>query len=305
MSEQTGYLAAPGFEPQLARALGQVGEVSAVHGRLFVVPGPARPMPWALNTWHELRTLPITSIGDAVRCLRGLQRNWAHLPSTLHRRASLIAEQLPHVSARPLEFPAPRPSAPLGSWMLLDKHTLLAAPRCSSAFAHGEVQFVEDRESAPSRAYLKLWEALTLLDERPGPGDLCVDLGSSPGGWSWVLQQLGASVISVDKAPLDPQIAGLASITHRQESAFGIPPESLGPVAWMVCDIACYPERLLDLVQRWLASGTCQRFVCTVKLQGEADDPALEALAALPESRLVHLFHNKHELTWLRVPGAL
>ena len=47
MSEQTGYLAAPGFEPQLARALSEVGEVSATHGRLFVAPGPARPMPWA------------------------------------------------------------------------------------------------------------------------------------------------------------------------------------------------------------------------------------------------------------------
>lgn len=297
MSQQTGYLAAPGYEEQLARAL---GEVTGVHGRLFVAPGSAREMPWALNTWHELRTLPITSIGHAVRSLRDLQRNWAHLPSTLHRRASLIAEQLPHVSSRPVQFPAARPQAPLGSWMLLDKDTLLASPRCSSAFAHGEVQFVEDRESAPSRAYLKLWEALTLLDERPGPGDVCVDLGSSPGGWTWVLQQLGAQVVSVDKAPLAPEIAELPGVTERRESAFGIEPRSLGTVDWMVCDIACYPERLLGLVRGWLESGVCERFVCTVKLQGAGDQQALEQLAALPGGRLLHLFHNKHELTWMR-----
>src|SRR5436309_1011333 len=30
-------------------------------------------------------------------------------------------------------------------------------------------------------AYLKLWEALTLLKCRPAPGEICLDLGGSPG----------------------------------------------------------------------------------------------------------------------------
>jgi 23S rRNA (cytidine2498-2'-O)-methyltransferase len=296
--ERTAYLAAPGYEERLAREL---GEVSATFGELLVAPGPARPVSWARNVWYEPLTIPIESIGAGARALRELQRNWALYPHGPRRRAALIQEKLPHVSARPLRFPEPRPAAPLGSWTLLDAHTLLAAPRCSSAFPNGEVRFVEDREAPPSRAYLKLWEALTLLDERPGPGDVCLDLGSSPGGWTWVLQQLGAEVISVDKAPLDPAVAALPRVDYRRESAFGLEPGSLGRVDWLFCDVACYPERLLALVERWLDSGACSRFVCTVKLQGDAPDEAvLERFAALPCSRLAHLYHNKHELTWMK-----
>jgi 23S rRNA (cytidine2498-2'-O)-methyltransferase len=296
---QTAYLAAPGYEEFLEREL---GDVSAVHGRLFIAPGAARPAHWALNVWHAAREIPISSIGEAARSLRALQRNWALCSTGHHRRASLIQEKLPHVSAHPVRFPAARPSAPLGSWTLLDRDTILAAAHCSSPFPNGEVQFVEDREGAPSRAYLKLWEALTLQGERPGPGDVCVDLGSCPGGWTWVLQQLGSDVISVDKAPLDPAVAALQRVRFRRESAFGLAPESLGRVDWVFCDVACYPERLLGLVRRWLDSGVCRRFVCTVKLQGTTDTAALEGFAALEDSRLVHLFHNKHELTWMTSP---
>jgi len=38
--EETGYLAAAGFERELAEEL---GELSARHGRLLLAPGPARP----------------------------------------------------------------------------------------------------------------------------------------------------------------------------------------------------------------------------------------------------------------------
>ncbi len=300
MASSTAYLAAPGYEELLAREL---GEVTARYDRLFVAPGPERPANWALNVWYEPRTIPITSIGEGARALRALQRNWALYPHRNRRRASLIQAKLPHVSAHPLRFPEPRPSAPLGSWALIERDTILAAPRCSSAFANGEALFVEDRDAPPSRAYLKLWEVFTRLDQRPGPGDTCVDLGSSPGGWTWVLQRLGSEVISVDKAPLDPSVAALPRVRFRRESAFGLTPAALGRVDWMLCDIACYPERLLGLVQRWLESGACERLVCTVKLQGATDTDALERFAALPGSRLVHLYHNKHELTWVRLPA--
>ena len=119
-----------------------------------------------------------------------------------------------------------------------------------------------------------------------------------------MLQQLGGEVISVDKAPLDPAVVALPRVRFLQESAFGLAPESLGRVDWVLCDVACYPERLLGLVQRWLDSGVCARFVCTVKLQGAADQGVLERFAAIAGSRLVHLFHNKHELTWIRLPPA-
>ena len=64
----------------------------------------------------------------------------------------------------------------------------------------------------------------------------------------------------------------------------------------------CYPARLLSLVERWLAAGTCRNFVCTVKFQGETDHATSRRFAAIPGSQLRHLFHNKHELTWIK-PG--
>jgi 23S rRNA (cytidine2498-2'-O)-methyltransferase len=294
----TGYLAP---EDHLADLLAELGAGVKLHGRLALAPGGARPLAWVANVWHEPRRIPISSIAEGARALRAIQRNWALYAAGLHRRASLISQRLPHVSAKPLHFPAAPPAAPLGSWTLLDANTILAAPRCSSPFPNGEVQFVEDRSGPPNRAYLKLWEALTIAGRRPGPGSLCLDLGSSPGGWSWVLQKLGARVISVDKAPLDPSIAALPGIDYRQASAFGLEPAAIGPVDWLFSDVICYPARLLRLVESWLASGLVHNFVCTLKFQGETDMESARRFAAIPGSRLVHLHHNKHELTWIRL----
>ena len=199
-----------------------MGTVSAVHGRLVLAPGPPRAAAWAQNVWHEPTRIEIASIGNAGKRLRAIQRNWALYDFQLHRRAALIQAQLPKVSAKPLRFGEAPPAAPLGSWTLLDATTILAAPRCSSPFPHGEVRFIEDRSGPPSRAYLKLWEAFTILGRRPDPGALCLDLGASPGGWSWALQKLGAEVIGVDKAPLDPAVAALPRIRHLRQSAFAL-----------------------------------------------------------------------------------
>ena len=296
----TGYLAPEGFVAELPRELG--GAVVESHDRLVLASGPERPVAWVANVWRDPVSIPIASIGDAARKLRAIQRNWALYSCAHHRRAALISEQLPKVSAKPLVFSVPAPVAPLGSWTLVAPDRMIAAPSCSSPFPNGDVRFVEDR-TVPSRAYLKLWELFTLLGERPQPAELCVDLGASPGGWSLVLQRLGARVVSVDKAPLDPRVAGLPGIEGRRESAFALDPRALGPVDWLFSDIVCYPKRLLALVERWLAVGTVRHFVCTVKFQGATDLDAMAAFAAIPGSRLLHLHHNKHELTWVRLAG--
>lgn len=295
---RTAYLAPGGFVPELAQEL---GEVAFASDRLLVAPGPPRMAAWAQNVWLDPQEIAVASIADAARKLRAIQRNWAVYAPRHHRRAMLIQAQLPVVSARPLVFGEAPPAAPLGSWTLLDPNTILAAAHCSSPFPHGEVHFVEDRTGPPSRAYLKLWEALTLLGQRPGPGELCLDLGSSPGGWSWALAGMGARVISVDKAPLAPEVARLPGIEHRRESAFALDPAAVGPVDWLFSDVVCYPARLLRLVERWLAAGTCRRFVCTLKFQGATDHETAARFAAIPGSTLRHLCHNKHELTWSKL----
>jgi 23S rRNA (cytidine2498-2'-O)-methyltransferase len=294
---RTGYLAAEGFLPQLLAELAD-SEIEAERERLVVVRGPARPVAWAANIWFDLLPLPVVSIGDAAQRLRAIQRNWTLHPTGHFRRAALIAERLPPIRPRPHVFPQPAPAAPLGAWTLWQPDLVYASARCSSAFAHGAPVFAEDRTGPPNRAYLKLWEALTVLGHRPGAGETCLDLGAAPGGWTWVLASLGARVLAVDKAPLEPRIAAMAGVSQRNESAFGLAPDSVGPVDWLFSDVICYPARLLALVQRWRDSGLARNMICTVKFQAETDHAAARAFAAIPGSRLMHLHHNKHELTW-------
>lgn len=300
---RSAYLAAEGFETQLAEELARRGvSVACWHGRLALSEDAPVASAWALNVWRDPRPVPITSIADAATKLRAMQRNWWPYAPLFHRRAMLIAERLPHVSAKALVFPAAAPRPPLGSFTLLAPELMLAAPDCSSPFPNGEARFVEDREGPPSRAYLKLWEALALLRCWPQPGETCLDLGASPGGWSWTLASLGARVIAVDKAPLDPRVAALPNVTVRQESAFALEParwrETDGAVDWLCSDVIAYPRRLLGLVRAWIAVRAARRIICTVKFQGATDHDAAEAFAAMPGAWLRHLSHNKHELTF-------
>lgn len=301
---QVIYLAAPDFEEQLAAEMRERGlDPLWRRERLFASSAPYVPLAWAQDAWLDPVFAPIASIGHAARSLRAIQRNWALLPLAHHRRAALIEAKLPPVAGRPFRFGDPVPSAPMGAWTLWSDDLLLYAARRVSPFAHGQVTFAEDKQGPPSRAYLKLWEVFTLIGARPGPGDMCLDLGSSPGGWTWVLSTLGAQVLSLDKAPLDPAVAAMPGVEYRAESAFGFDPRHSGPVDWLCCDVACYPQRLHALILRWLASGLCRNIVCTLKFQGETDHATAAAFAAIPGSRLMHLHHNKHELTWVRLAG--
>jgi 23S rRNA (cytidine2498-2'-O)-methyltransferase len=295
---KTGYLAADGFETELER---EIGSVSERFGRLLISNGAEKPAAWAQNVWRDPVIFKIESIGDGAKQLRAIQRNWAMYDYQLHRRAKLIQEKLPHVSAKPVVFPSERPTAPLGSWTLIDENHILASADCSSPYKNGMIEFVEDKVEPPSRAYLKLWDAFTVTGNLPKAGETCLDLGACPGGWTWVLAKLGCNVISIDKAPLDPRVARMSGVSYRQESAFGLDPQSISQVDWLFSDIICYPSRLLTLVQKWIDTGLVRNFCCTIKFQGETDYETAAAFAAIPGSTLRHLSHNKHELTWMKI----
>ena len=292
----SAYLAAVGLEAILGEELDRSGRrVTSWHGRLALSPDPPAPAAWALDIWTAPREIAAPSVKAASDGLRAIQRNWAAYPVASHRRMALIGERLPPVKARRLRFPEPAPAGHLGAWTLLAPERVLASPAKTSPFVNGEVLFEEDRVGPPSRAYLKLWEACTRLGVWPLPGERCIDLGAAPGGWTWAMARLGASVLAVDRAELAPEIAAMPGVTLCRESAFGLAPQQAD---WLFSDVIAYPGRLLVLVQRWIAAGAVRRIVCTVKFQGATDHDAADAFAAIPGGQLMHLFHNKHELTF-------
>ncbi len=294
----TAYLAPRGYEYELDEELGRGGAaVVGTHGRLRITEGRPIHAAWAANTWWDAERIPIESIGDAATKLRDRQRNWALYAPEHRGRAELIADKLPYVAAKPLELGEVAPDAPLGSWTLLERDLVLAATRCANPFPNGEPRFVEDRHGPPSRAYLKLWEAFARLRRQPGPDERCLDLGAAPGGWTWLLARSGADVVAVDKAPLAPDVTQLPNVTFHEGSAFALDPADHEPVDWLCSDIIAYPDRLYELVTRWLESGKVRNLICTVKFQGTTDFEAVARFKALPDARLFHLDQNKHELT--------
>lgn len=297
------YLSFENFSKELDTELdsklgSKIRNKRAISDRLFVSETLQNPV-WAQQIWYGCEVLEINSIGDAVKELKSRGKWWALYSFEHHRRAQLIQDQLPKFKMPPLQFLGDLPSLPMGAWTLLEKNKILLASKTSSRFPLGAIQFNEDKVTPPSRAYLKLWELFTVHGYRPAKGSLCLDLGSCPGGWTWVLQQVGARVLSVDKASLDPKIMKLPNIEYLKKDAFALRPTEIGKVDWLFSDIICYPPRLLELVEEWRQSGLCENFVCTIKFQGSTDWKTMENFLKIPNSRILHLYHNKHEVTWV------
>lgn len=249
------------------------------------------------------------SIGEAANALKGIQRSWAPYSFSNHRRQTLIQEKLPYIPLKPRNFPVKIPQSPMGFYTLLDEHTLLASASTSSCIPLGTLNFEEDHENPPSRAYLKIQEALTLFnhffgDELPSKESLCFEAGACPGGWTYVLTLLGARVFAVDRSPLAPSLMENPLVTFSAHDAFTLKPSDVrealgGDPDWILSDVICYPERLLQWVKTWLESGIKFNMICTIKMQGGINWQAAEEFASLPNSRVVHLHYNKHELTFL------
>lgn len=262
------------------------------------------PLPyWAKTTMLAPKIIHFNSIKDAASVLRSFQRSWAPYNYHLFRRANFIQEKLPHIHLNARPFPMKIPSSPIGLYTLIDENTMLVSEKTSSVFPAGHIIFEEDHENPPSRAYLKLMEALTVSALNNGPmpkeGDFCFEAGASPGGWTWLLTKRGASVFAVDRAELAPSLMKNPLVKFISHDAFTLKPSEIGKCDWVFSDVICYPARLYDWICKWLESGLAKNMICTIKMQGKTDWSLIEKFAALPNSRIVHLNYNKHELTWI------
>lgn len=283
------------------------GEGESVQGCLVYCPlfPPRPPLPyWSKCALLEINKTHFDSVSDAANCLRAVQRSWAPYSFTCHRRTALIQEELPYINTKERAFPFDMPKSPIGAYCLLDEHTMLASSKTSSPFPCGTLKLKEDHVTPPSRAYLKLEESLILARHifgvpLPDSTSRCFDAGSSPGGWTYVLATLGSRVLAVDRAPLAPALSANPLVETMIHDAFTLGTRDIGQFDWVFCDVACYPERLLEWIHRLLDEGMSRNIIATIKLQGKCDYALISRFEEIPQSRVLHLNYNKHELTFI------
>lgn len=165
---------------------------------------------------------------------------------------------------------------------------------------------------APSRSTLKLEEAFkTLLTEKERQkylrtGMTAVDLGASPGGWTWQMVQRHIRVIAIDNGKMDPALMDSGLVEHQHADGFVYtPPE---PVDWLLCDMVERPLHIARLMARWLVEGHCQHAVFNLKLPMKQRYQMVEDCRSLLETalqqagiryaiRMKQLYHDREEIT--------
>jgi len=288
------------FELARVAPLPASDRVGAVSEALFDALG--NPVPE--GSWGEV--LVHVPEGSADRHLPGFARKWtAPLASTLRSQGWLTPHRRP--GGRRLDL------------ILQDFERLVIAeswPASRSAFPGGRPR-LRLPSDAPSRSSLKLEEAFrTLLDgdERRrllAPGMRAVDLGASPGGWTFSLLRRGLSVTAVDNGPLDASLLAGGRVTHVRADGFTWLPGRT--CDWLVCDIVDKPRRTAALVGRWFSGGYCRASIFNLKLPmkkrleewrlcRERLDAVLVSLESPFEVRAKQLYHDREEITVAVLP---
>ncbi len=169
---------------------------------------------------------------------------------------------------------------------------------------------------APSRSTLKLAEALLeMLSEQERvqlrPGRRAVDLGASPGGWTWQLANRGMKVTAVDNGPMDSALIKSGLVEHLRADGFTFRPRH--PVDWLVCDMVEKPARVVDLIARWFERGDCRAAIFNLKLPMKRRFEEIQLSKAVLEQRLSRLdgswrillrqlYHDREEVTVALLP---
>lgn len=168
-------------------------------------------------------------------------------------------------------------------------------------WAGGRIRLATRSEQV-SRAEFKLEELFSLID--PPRGELAIDLGASPGGWTRILRSIGfAEVHAVDPADLDARLQGDSGVRHHRTTAGEFLLDAQGPVDLIVNDMRMVPHltasTMIDAADLLRPGGLA---IITFKLGTnnpvKQTDESLEILsAAYDVSFARQLQHNRSELT--------
>lgn len=162
--------------------------------------------------------------------------------------------------------------------------------------------------SAPSRSTLKLEEAFHVFMDKSAqdsllkPGLRIVDLGASPGGWTWQFVHREMFVTAVDNGMMASSLLETGMVDHIKEDAFKFRPRT--PVDWMVCDVVEQPSRVAKLASQWIESNLCKHLIVNLKLpmkqRLEEVDKCLEIIGNSNKNwtlQAKQLYHDRREVT--------
>ena len=100
-----------------------------------------------------------------------------------------------------------------------------------------------------SRAYLKMNEALRWSQLPIVEGDLCVELGSAPGGSCQALLERGLQVTGIDPGVMDPRVLRHPNFTHVRARAGDFKRKEFSSTRWLVADANIAPQNTLEAVE--------------------------------------------------------
>jgi 23S rRNA (cytidine2498-2'-O)-methyltransferase len=167
---------------------------------------------------------------------------------------------------------------------------------------------------APSRAWLKIEEALRWSGLPLRAGEVALELGSAPGGTSWALLDRGLTVIGVDPGAMDPRVLARPGFSHLKMTVGELRREHLPrQVDWLLLDVNLAPQVALHQTRRIVSMlrPTLRGVILTLKLNDQnwktaAEVPALCKRVAgmgLVSVRATHLAANRCEICIVaRVP---
>jgi 23S rRNA C2498 (ribose-2'-O)-methylase RlmM len=171
----------------------------------------------------------------------------------------------------------------------------------------GGVRRLKTLYGAPSRSSSKLLEAIAVLGCEPQSGESGVDLGASPGGWTYVMAVLGVHMTAVDHAelrlPKSKKTDG--QVTHLKENGLKYMPERA--VDWLCCDMVMGAKDTLAVLELWISKAMMNNFVVNVKLPQADPWPSVSLVLDLVAKyqkdpawkifKAKHLFHDRNEIT--------
>ncbi len=105
------------------------------------------------------------------------------------------------------------------------------------------------RQSVVSRAYYKMAETVLWGRLPIRAGDVCVELGSAPGGAAQCLLNMGAKVLAVDPAELDADLLQTPGLTHLRMRSREVPRNLLRQARWLFADLNVAPSYTLSAVE--------------------------------------------------------